>query len=171
MDMEIYFPQLEEMLDRDAAIKDLLNMMADRMNALENAIAAITPAATMVTPASTTPAAEQTKPAKGKPKRRTITSPHDAGTTDTQGVFHPPAKGQRVPVPDGADGAAEDTNDDEDEEDLRARASFEARRTTRLYGIAGTRAAIKKIAGANVLNVDDVPVAKLPALITALQAL
>ena len=56
------------------------------------------------------------------------------------------------------------------EDDLRARATFESRRVTRLFGIGGTRAIIRKVAGQNAVNVDDVPVSMLPALITELQA-
>lgn len=161
MDMEIYFPQLEEILDRDAAIKDLLKMMADRMNTLESAIAAITATPTPRPPVQTqqelpfdeaSPAPK--KPAKGKgSKVKTLNAQHAPAATD------------------GADGAEDNSGDLEDEEDLRGRASFEARRTTRLFGIAGTRATIKQVAGANILTVDDVPVAKLPTLIKALQAL
>jgi hypothetical protein len=146
MGMEICFPQLEEMLDRDAAIKDLLKTIADRMNALERAIAAITP-----TPPQPTPDQPELPMAKVPPEPK---KPRRAKAAASNGEDSVPQH-----------------EDDEAEEDLRARAAFEARRTTRLFGIAGTRATIRKVAGPTVLSIDDVPVAKLPALIEALQAL
>jgi hypothetical protein len=68
--------------------------------------------------------------------------------------------------------AAEPNDKDhvEDEDALRARCEFEAKRTTRLVGLNGTRAAIARVAD-GVLRIDDVPAARLPALLSALQAL
>jgi hypothetical protein len=61
-------------------------------------------------------------------------------------------------------------HDAEDEDTLRARVEFEAKRTTRQFGIGGTRAAISRVAD-GALRVDDVPAAHLAAVLTALQAL
>jgi hypothetical protein len=68
-----------------------------------------------------------------------------------------------------ANGEAEDT-DEEDEDTLRARVEFEEKRVRRLFGINGARAAISKAAD-GVLRIDDVPAARLTAVLTALQAL
>jgi hypothetical protein len=61
--------------------------------------------------------------------------------------------------------------DDDDDDALRAQVAFEGKRITRTLGIGGMRAAIRKVTGENILQIDDVPVAQLPALLTALQAL
>jgi hypothetical protein len=147
--MEIYFPQLEELGDRDAEIRDFIKQIADRMNALESAIATIT--------AAPTPQPEQVQP--------------ELPLTEAPPETKKPRRTKATVKGNGEAAAPQHKDDDEDEEDLRARATFEARRTTRLYGIAGTRATIKRVAGPTVLNVDDVPTEKLPALIEALQAL
>jgi hypothetical protein len=58
----------------------------------------------------------------------------------------------------------------EDEDTLRARVEFEEKRVRRLFGINGARAAISGAAD-GVLRIDDVPVARLTAVLSALQAL
>ncbi len=67
--------------------------------------------------------------------------------------------------------AKDEEHDVEDEDTLRARVDFEAKRVTRQFGIGATRAAIKRMAGNGVLRVDEVPAVKLPALLAELQAL
>lgn len=75
------------------------------------------------------------------------------------------------PQPEPARVNGEDSDQEEEEATLRARAAFEAKRTTRLLGLAATRAVLRKATGQNILQVDDVPVAQLPALIAELQAM
>ncbi len=41
----------------------------------------------------------------------------------------------------------------------------------RTFGIGGMRAAIRKVAGASVLQLDDVALAQLPQLLSDLQAM
>jgi hypothetical protein len=86
-----------------------------------------------------------------------------------------PAKRARAPkAPPAPTPAATDANgedhDIEDEDALRARVEFEAKRTTRQFGIGGTRAAIARVAD-GALRVDDVPASRLTAVLSALQAL
>jgi hypothetical protein len=61
--------------------------------------------------------------------------------------------------------------DDEDTDALRAQVAFEGKRITRTLGIGGMRAAIRKVTGENILQIDDVPAQRLSALLTALQGL
>lgn len=87
-----------------------------------------------------------------------------------------PAKRARAPkAPSAPTPAATDANvaDDhvEDEDALRARVEFEAKRITRQFGIGATRAAISRVAGNGALRVDDVPAVHLPALLTELQVM
>jgi hypothetical protein len=59
----------------------------------------------------------------------------------------------------------------EDEDALRARVAFESKRVQRMLGVGAMRAAIKRVAGHGVLQIDDVPPQQLGELLTALQAL
>jgi hypothetical protein len=61
--------------------------------------------------------------------------------------------------------------DAESEEDLRARAAFEAKRVARTFGIGAVRAVLKKTTGENVLQVDDVAATHLSTLLSELQAM
>jgi hypothetical protein len=90
--------------------------------------------------------------ARSKPRKRRTTAPADAKPPEPEPV-----------KPNG--------EDQDDEDTLRARAGFEAKRVQRTLGVGGLRAAICKVAGADVLQIDDVPVAKLAQLLTELQAL
>jgi len=68
------------------------------------------------------------------------------------------------------DANGKDHEDVEDEDALRARVEFEAKRTTRQFGIAATRTVISSVAD-GALRIDDVPAARLAAALSALQAL
>jgi hypothetical protein len=67
--------------------------------------------------------------------------------------------------------AAVDGEAPEDEDALRARTAFEAKRVSRTHGVGAMRAAIKRIAGNGMLTVDEVPPKQLGDLLAALQAL
>jgi hypothetical protein len=86
----------------------------------------------------------------------------------------PTKRARTAKAPPAATPTAADANGEEhcaeDEDALRARVEFEAKRTTRQFGIGGTRAAIGRVVD-GALRVDDVPAARLTAVLSALQAL
>jgi hypothetical protein len=150
MNMEIRFPQLEELLDWDAEVRDLIEALNDKLAALNSKIDALAPAVAAPAPTPIDPPLSESEP-KPAPKKRGRPSKVKASTGN------------------GEDHADEDVNN---EDDLRARVTFEAKRVTRTLGIGGMRAAIRKATGgANILQVDDVPASKLPLLLTELQAM
>jgi hypothetical protein len=65
---------------------------------------------------------------------------------------------------------AEATDDDEADA-LRARCEFEAKRVQRILGVGGVRSALRKVTGASVLRVDDVPAWQLAEVFVELQAM
>jgi hypothetical protein len=84
------------------------------------------------------------------------------------------ASNDDIPPRPGANdhiGLAPSEEESFDEDALRVRVEFEAKRTTRQFGISATRAAIARVAGAEVVRLHDVPRSRLPSLLTELQAL
>jgi hypothetical protein len=112
---------------------------------------------TLILAATTPGSAPQPEPPRSEPAKRAAKRKH------TQKA--PPIPKETAPE------AKNEEHDTEDEGTLRARVAFEAKRTTRQFGIGATRAAIKRIAGDGVLRVDEVPAEQLSALLSALQAL
>jgi hypothetical protein len=153
--MEVYFPQLEELADRDAEIRDFIKQIADRMNTLESLVTALQPQRTKPQPIETQP--ETVKPAK---------------PVEAQKAKRKAKANTKVESEDSEADTDADTEDTEaNDNNLYARAAFEAKRTNRVLGIGATRTAIKKFGGQNAISVDDVPASKLPALIKALEAM
>jgi hypothetical protein len=99
----------------------------------------------------------QPEPLQSEPAKRAAQRGHAQKESSIPKQTVPDAKGEDHGV--------------EDEDTLRARVDFEAKRTTRQFGIGATRAAIKRIAGDAVLRVDEVPAVLLPTLLAELQAL
>jgi hypothetical protein len=165
MELELRLPQLETLaakideVVRNQKAAEAVSACTDidteacltRLEAIEQKLDALILAAATPGPVSQ-PEPPQSAPAERAPKR---------GRTQKA-----PLMRQQT--------AAEAMDEDhrvEDEDTLRARVDFEAKRTTRQFGIGATRAAIKRIAGDGVLRVDDVPAVQLPLLLTELQAL
>ena len=130
--------------DVELCVKTLL-ALAKKLDALALVVAAPGPVSQ----------SEASEPVKSAPAKR-VRTPKAAPTTPTSVA---------------ADANREDHEDVDDEDALRARCEFEARRTTRQFGIGGTRAAIARVAGDGVLRVDDVPTARLAAVLSELQAM
>jgi hypothetical protein len=148
MGIEIHLPQLEALLNRDAQNRDLLKSLIEKVDALAAAISK--PAEQLDLPF------EAPKPAEPKPS---------------------PKKRARKQIfdvePAASNGDARDAEPDnaESEDDLRARVTFESRRITRVMGVGAMRAVIRKVTGESILQVDDVPAARLPLLLAELQAM
>jgi hypothetical protein len=140
--MEISFPQLEEMILGQVNAE----WLEKQLRAVHEKLDALTAAVAVLSsaPVVESAAAEPSKPAPLSKAKRT---PRQVET--------PKANGE----------------DQESEEDLRARVAFEAKRIGRTFGIGAVRAVIKKTTGENILQVDDVPASHLPVLLTELQAM
>ncbi len=140
MTFDIRMPQLVEM--------QTLDELYDHVDALHQKIDDALAQRVGVSPAASE------VPAETKPKR-------------TRKAAAPTALAPATPAVSQTNG--EDT-DVEDEDALRARCEFEAKRVQRLIGIGGMRAALSRVAD-GVLHIDDVPAARLASVLTALQAL
>jgi hypothetical protein len=139
--MEIHFPQLDE-------IKKQLQAMNDKIDALATSSAQLAlPFANQPQPVP-----EQPKPATDKPRK--------AKKAPVAPVAPPTINGENL-----------DEHVHDDEDTLRARVAFEGKRVQRLFGIGGLRSAIKKVTGENILQIDDVPVPNLSALLDEPQAM
>lgn len=143
MNLKLEIPQLDEALKAVVEVSDQNTVLIDLVKGLNTKMDALALAISA-------PGAARIEPAE-KPER---------------------AKARRAaarPEPVAANGEDEEAEDNE--EDLRAEATFEAKRTTRQFGIGRTRTAIRKVGGPDANTIDDVPAAKLPKLVDELRAL
>lgn len=141
MEITIKTPQIDE-----------LNVKIDAMN---QKIDQLLLATTALAPVQMDlPLTDQPKPA---PKTKRAPRATDRATPAQQAVEPIKANGEDI--------------DDDADDALRAQVAFEGKRVTRVLGIGGMRAAIRKVTGENILQVDDVPATQLPALLAALQGL
>jgi hypothetical protein len=144
MDTEISFrfPQLEE------AILDQVNAawLEKQLQTVNEKLDALTVALAALSPAPVTVESAPVEPSKPAPLSKTKRPPRQAEA--------PKINGEAA----------------ESEEDLRARAAFEAKRVARTFGIGAVRAVIKKVTQQNILQVDDVSASHLSVLLTELQA-
>ena len=128
-----------------------LDEMIELLEKLDKKLDALALTSAASSPVVQPEVSEPVKPAPAKRARKASTAATPAAT----------------PVASNVNG---EDHDVEDEDALRARVEFEARRVQRLIGISGMRAAISRVAD-GVLRIDDVPAAQLEAALTALQAL
>ncbi len=154
MEITVKIPQLDALLAELETVKTYLKDLLET-----NRVAAIA-----------TPALAQPEPAAEPERRGRRRKVVLVSTTSTvTGIAHGKSEVFEPAAPAATNGAAGEDQDDEDT--LRARASFEAKRVQRTLGIGASRAVIKKIAGDGVLQIDDVPAGQLPQLLDELQAL
>jgi hypothetical protein len=139
--MEINFPQLHQLLDQNEALRAEIREMKAKIDTL--VLAVESPGREQLDP----PVEDKPKPAA---KATKLSKAKPAAPIEANG---------------------EDHEDQDDEETLRARVSFEGKRVSRSFGIGAVRASIKKVTGENILQVDDVPASQLLAPLTELRAL
>jgi PII-like signaling protein len=143
--------EVVESNERIEGILPQLDEMIELLEKLDKKLDALALTSAASSPVVQPEVSEPVKPAPAKRARKASTAATPAAT----------------PVASNVNG---EDHDVEDEDALRARVEFEARRVQRLIGISGMRAAISRVAD-GVLRIDDVPAAQLEAALTALQAL
>jgi hypothetical protein len=165
--IEMHSPQLDTLINKI----DERNARFDRVLDILESVGVLALDRKLAASQSTTTAPDPVQP----PLPLTYTTPSDKPKTKrssraTEAVKPAP----RAPEAVNGNGEAHDDHDDradDDENTLRARVTFEGKRVSRTFGVGGMRAAIRKITGENILQIDDVPLQALPALLAELQAM
>jgi hypothetical protein len=157
--IEVLLPQLEDLKDMVWRLSNGVDDTRTKVDALMRDAGFPMPGGSLYMDEKASTRAEldeKTRAARAeatpKPRKRRTAAPDDAKPPEPE-----PGK------PNG--------EDQDDEDTLRARIGFEAKRVQRTLGVGALRVAIRKVAGADILQVDDVPVPRLAALLTELQAL
>jgi len=105
-----------------------------------------------------------------------VTTPAPQPEPAKRRVRAPKAPPSPPAAPTPAAATEDDVVDGEDhdfveEDTLRAQTEFELKRVSRQFGVSAGRAVIKRVAGDDVLRIDDVPPWQMPLLLAKLRAL